>query len=121
MNPKEYAQILYEVIEKKTESQQDDIITRFKALLARNKDAHLAPAIEKEFAKIHQQKEWENITYIASSIKLSGAQKKEIENIFPEPREFSENPSLLGGVAVRQKDSVYNATLRKKVEFLKNK
>jgi len=129
MNPKEYAQLLYETLspfgrspaggKDKTDDQQGKILERFKALLAKNKDTHLATAVGKEFEKIQEQKARENVTYIASSSKLSQSQKQELENIFPDPREFSENPYLLGGVAVRQKDKIYNSTLRKKIESLK--
>ena len=118
MNPKEYAQLLYDTLVDKTDEQQDKILERFGALLAKNKHAHVAPAIEKEFQKIQQQSERESVTYITSSSQLSDSQKRELENIFPQPLEFSENPSLLGGIAVRQKDKLFNATLRKKIEIL---
>ena len=120
MNPKDYAQLLAEVLADKNEKQQDEILARFKKLLTKNKDAHLAGALAKELQKILEQKEQDNITYIASSAELSGTQRKALENIFPKPIEFSQNPSLLGGVAVRQKDRVYNSTLRKKMESLKS-
>jgi len=119
MNPRDYAQLLYDTLEGKTSDQQDHILLRFKALVSRNKEAHLAPFIERELAKIHEQKEREKITYITSSFKLSRSQKGELENIFPEPREFCENPSLVGGVAVRIKDIIYNGTTRKKIELLR--
>ena len=119
MNPKNYAQLLYEALGDKTDEQQGKILERFKALLIKNKDTHLAAAVGKEFEKIQEQKARENVTYIASSSKLSQSQKQELENIFPDPHEFSENPYLLGGVAVRQKDRIYNSTLRKKIESLK--
>ena len=120
MIPKDYAQLLYETCQDKTDEQQGKILERFKTLLTKNKDMHLATAVGKELQKIQDQKERENVTYITSSSELSNSQKQELENIFPEPREFSENPSLLGGIAVRQKDGVYNATLRKKIESLKS-
>lgn len=120
MSPREYSQLLYETLENKTDIQQGQIFKRFKDLLTRNKDTHLSSAIEKELAKIQGQKAQDGLTYIVSSSKLSSEQRKELEDAFPEPREFSENPSLLGGVAVRQKDKVYNAALRKRVESLKN-
>lgn len=120
MNPKDYAQILLEVLEGKWEKQQNEICARFKTLLMRNKDTHLRTYIEKELEKFQEQKGRANITYISSGASLSGAQRKELENLFPEPLEFSENPSLLGGVAVRKKDMLYNATLRKRIESLRS-
>lgn len=120
MNPKDYAHLLYEVLEGKDEDQQTKILLRFRSLLIKNKDAHLVGAIEKDLQKIQEQKGRENITYIASSSELSGSQRQELESIFAGPREFSVNPDLLGGVAVRQKDRVHNSTLRKKLELLKS-
>lgn len=119
MLPKNYAQLLYEVLENKTTNQQDAILERFRKLLMKNKDAHLTSAVRKELQKIQAQKEQERTTYISSASKLTASQKRELEKISAEPREFSQNPSLLGGVAVRQKDKVYNATVRKKIETLK--
>lgn len=119
MLPKDYAQLLYEILEHKSESQQTKILERFKAILTKNKHTHLAPAIEKEFEKIQKQKEREKITYISSASTFREDQKKELETLFDKPHEFSVNPDLLGGVAVRQKDIIYNATLKKKIELLR--
>ncbi|MBI1889000.1 MAG: F0F1 ATP synthase subunit delta [Candidatus Spechtbacteria bacterium] len=119
MLPKDYAQLLCEVLENKPDKQQSQILDRFKTLLKQNKATSLAGAIEKEFEKIQKQKEREEITYISSAVTLSKNQKRELESIFSGPREFSENPSLLGGIAVRQKDTICNATLKKKIELLR--
>ncbi len=120
MNPKEYAQLLQEVLEGKSENKQDKILDNFKTILGRNKESYLAPAIEKELHKIQTQKEQERTTYISSAAELTKDQRKKVESISAEPREFSVNPDLLGGVAVRQQDIMYNATLRKKIELLKS-
>jgi len=120
MPPKDYAQLLYDVFKNKPEEQQGQILKRFKSILMRNKDAHLISAITKELEKIQKQTEQGRITYISSSSKLSGNHRQELESAFPEPREFSVNPDLLGGIAVRHDDRVYNATLRKKMELLKS-
>lgn len=120
MNPRDYAQLLYEVLENKTDEQQSQILERFKDILTKNKDTHLSGAISKELKKIQEEKIQEKTTYIASASEFSAAQKQELENLLPEPRIFSENPFLLGGVAVRQKDRIYNATLKKQIEALRN-
>jgi F0F1-type ATP synthase delta subunit len=119
MQPTEYAQLLYEVLEGKSENMQDKILGNFKNVLVRSKETHLASAIEKELAKIQTRKEQERTTYISSAGELTSRQKAALAEMTVEPREFSVSPSLLGGVAVRQKDAVYNATLRKKIETLK--
>jgi len=120
MHPQDYAQLLYEVLQNKSPAQQDAILSNFKKILIKNKEAYLAPAIEKELDKIQAQKEQEKITYISSAAKLSASQQKELESISSEPREFLVNPELLGGLAVRSKDAMHNATLRKKISLLKN-
>ncbi len=119
MLPKDYAQLLYEVLENKPEQEQDKILRNFKNILIRNKETYLAPAMKKELDKIQGQKELERTTYISSATELTASQKKELGSITSEPREFLINPELLAGVAVRQGDKVYNATLRRKLEFLK--
>jgi F0F1-type ATP synthase delta subunit len=118
MSPKEYAQLLYEVLEGKSENKQDKILDNLKEVLERKRQTYLAPSIIKELDKIQTQKTRERTTYISSAAELTRSQKKEIEDIFTKPLEFFVNPSLLGGVALRQKDVVYNATLRKKIETL---
>lgn len=120
MHPKDYAQLLYETAKGKTAAQQGKILERFEALLIKNKDTHIAGAVEKEFQKIHNQKGKEKITYISTASGLSTIQEKELESITSAPREFSVNPNLLGGIAVRQGDTIHNATLRKKMESLKS-
>lgn len=120
MNPKDYAQLLYEALDNKPAKQQDEILKNFKSILIKNKETYLARATGKEFTKIQEQKEQEKTTYISSASRLAGNQKKELEKMFPQPREFSVNQELLGGIAIRNKDIVYNATLLKKLEHIKS-
>ena len=47
MNPKEYAQLLYETLSEKAEDKHDQILDRFKSLLVKNKESHLGTAIKK--------------------------------------------------------------------------
>ena len=120
MNPKEYSQLLYEALSETTEDKHDQILDRFKSLLVKNKESHLGTAIKKEFKKIQDKSEQEKFTYITSAWELSENQKSELQDALPEPHQFSKNPSLLGGIAVRQGDNIYNATLRKRMESLKS-
>jgi len=119
MYPQRYAQLLYDVLQDKSPAQQDAIFKNFRKILIKNKETHLAPEIEKELNKIQQEKEQEKITYISSAAELTYNQKKELEGMTSKPRKFLVNPELLAGVAVRQVDKVYNATLKRKLEFLK--
>ena len=120
MLPKDYAELLYEILENKPVEQQGKILSNFKKILVKNKETHLAKAIQREFEKIQTEKSREKTTYIASASELTHKQKQELEDIWKKPREFSVNPDLLGGVAVRQRDIVCNATLRKRIELLKS-
>jgi F0F1-type ATP synthase delta subunit len=119
MNPKNYAQLLYEVLEDKSASEQDKILDSFKSILIRTKESYLSLSIEKELNKIQHGKNQEKTTYISSASELSSGQKKQFTSLFDEPQDFLVNPNLLGGIAVRQKDKVFNATLKRKIEFLK--
>lgn len=119
MQPKDYSQLLFKTLENKPVKLQSEILGRFKNILIRNNESYLAPAIAREFVKIQKQSERARTTYISSSSKLSNIQHRELESAFPEPLEFSVNQNLLGGIAVRNKDMVYNSTLRKKIESLK--
>lgn len=119
MSPKEYAKILYEVSENKTDKQQAGILNRLKSVLIKNKDTRLADAIISEFEKIQKQKNYEEITHIASASPIEEAGKEELKKIFGKSA-FYQNPDLLGGIAARKNDKIYNATLRKKIESLKS-
>ena len=119
MKPEEYAKLLYEVLEDKNDEEQKKVIVRFKSLLARNKETHLMKAILEALEKIEREKAQEKLTHITSASDLNDAQKKELEDAFGEAV-FSTNPSLLGGIAVRRQDKLYNATLRKKFESIKS-
>lgn len=120
MQPKDYAQLLYEVLKDKPAKTQGKILGRFKKILTKSNESYLCHFVEKEFEKIQGQREHERITYISSASELTAHQKKELEGISTSPREFSVNPDLLGGVAVRNGDVIYNATLRKKLECMKS-
>lgn len=120
MHPENYAKLLYEVLENKPTKQQGEVLERFKKILVQSKESHLAQTIKKKFTKIQEYKEQERTTYIASALKLTVSQKKELEKITSEPREFSVNENLLAGIAIRNKDMVYNGTLRKKLEHIKS-
>lgn len=119
MSPKYYAQLLYEALDRKSETEQDRVIEKFKDFLIKRKDGYLTNLILNEFEKIQKHKHEENIAYITGAAQLSESQTRELENIFPEPREFSVSKNLVGGISVRKKDIVYNSTLRKKIELLK--
>lgn len=120
MSPKEYAQLVYEVAAEKNDDERVKILERFKVLLIRRRDTHLASAIVSAYDALQREGKQRGTTYITSAAKLSPAQRKELEALFPEPRSFSVNPTLLGGTAVRAKDTLYNATMKKKVEMLKS-
>lgn len=118
MKPDDYAKIIYEVMEGKTEAEQGEILSRLRKILVRNKETHLAMHIYKEFEKVQKERSEEKLTHITSTSELRASQKKDLEDMFGKT-EFSQNPNLLGGIAVRIKDKLYNATLRKKIETLR--
>jgi F0F1-type ATP synthase delta subunit len=120
MTPHEYALILYEVLEGKTDQEQKDILKRFRSLLVHNKETHLGKGIEEDLQKIQNQKELDQVTYISSSETLSSDETKQLTEIFPGEHHVSKNRVLLGGIAVRKKDILYNATLKKKSEVAKS-
>lgn len=120
MTPRDYAQLLDRALEDKNEGTQDQILLRFKNILTKNKDTYIAQTIKKEFQKVQNEKKQKKTTYLSSASQLSSIQEQQLKNIFPAPWVFSVNPSLLGGVAVRQNDTLFNGTLRKKVELLKS-
>jgi len=120
MNSKEYAQILYQILQGRSENAQGKIIANFQKFLLKNSQLHLINSILKEFRQISSDAEKENFTYISSASELAGSQKKALEKIFPKPLKFSVNKELLGGISVRRKDVLYNHTLRKKLEIFKS-
>lgn len=118
MRPDYYAKIIYEVMEGKTEAEQGEILSRLREILVRNKETHLAMHIYKEFKKVQKERGEEKLIHITSTSELRASQKKDLEDMFGKA-EFSQNPNLLGGIAVRIKDKLYNASLRKKIETLR--
>lgn len=121
MNPRLYAQLLYETLKDKSDNEREKIIKRFNALLEQYKISHLKNAILKEFKKIEREIFDAKITYITGSPELTGAIKNELESMFRGEKEFMKNPNVIGGVAVRQKDILYNGTLKKRIEILKSR
>ena len=119
MNPQDYAQLLFDVISDKKPQAQVLIFDNFKKILTRNKEIHLSNSILKELARIENEANTKTATYVSSASELSKEQKKKLEKILSKPIHFFVNNGLLGGIAIRKHDTVYNGTLRKRLETLR--
>lgn len=120
MNPRLYAKLLHEILEDKSDNEQEKIIKRFNVFLIRSKISHLKNVVLKELGKIERESLETRTAYVCSPVELTSEMKRSFESIFTGPKEFLINQKLLAGIAVRQKDTLYNSTLKKRVEILKS-
>jgi F-type H+-transporting ATPase subunit delta len=127
ISPQKYAQALLELLEKDEENAQA-IISDFVRVLAKNNDLRLAPKIVEKFGEAFDLKsgltQAEAITAKTADeetrnriteflLKETGAKKAEVKNRV--------NKNILGGFILKYGDKIMDASLKTKLENLKNK
>ncbi|MBI2050901.1 MAG: F0F1 ATP synthase subunit delta [Parcubacteria group bacterium] len=110
--PQTYARALYEITANKRGAALEKAIRHFAALLARERALRRADRIIGAF--IHYAKAQEGIAeiHIESAFLLDGATVGRIKKIFGEKAEATttRNARLLGGVVVRSRDTIFDAS-----------
>jgi F-type H+-transporting ATPase subunit delta len=125
---KQYAELLYEITDKKEESEAGEAIESFAKFLSNNNDAFKIDRIVKNFQEIWNEKKGIVESVIESScklddstvgmlnqyiLKLSKAKKVVIKE--------KTDKNLLGGVVIRYKDKILDGSLKTRLRELNNK
>ena len=122
-NHKAYARALYELTQGKHGVELNKIIERFVAHLSKARMLKQADRIIDEC--IHYAKAQEGIVEIEieSAYELADSTLNRIKKVFGDnvEAETKHNPSLLGGVVVRSRDTIFDASLATQLNNLEMK
>ena len=94
------------------------IIRNFLFVIADHRRTHLLPDITATFQQVIRQRQGVAEAEIASAVELSAAQKKEMKETLGRligkkvETKYSLDPNLLGGAVVRIGDTIYDGSLR---------
>jgi F-type H+-transporting ATPase subunit delta len=121
---KEYARALYEELRKQSENAAKKTIKRFVADLMERRLAALLPEIIKELpAAIKKTDDIEDVI-IESAHELDQTTQNAILQILDKNSERIEvtvirNPKLIGGIRIRGRDTLFDATVKGKLQKLR--
>jgi len=119
--PKQYAKVLYDLVKDAEEKELPQIFKSYIAYLQKEQVLSKAQYIIKEFESYSKEKEGITELTITTKSKLSAAIRKEIEKLFDGKLEVTEktDEDLLGGVIVRSKNTILDASTNTQIKRLK--
>ncbi len=113
--PKQYAEVLYDLVNEASESRSKETIKKFVGAMLKNGDLSKANLVIQEFEKVYllrSGKEKIEVTTVdKDSSKLKDKLKGEVV--------FREDAKILGGVRIKVGDKLIDNTLRARVNRLK--
>lgn len=128
VSDKQYAQVLWELSTDKKEKELPKIISRFFSFLKEKQAGHRFGAILQELEGILEENNKEFSLDIQSAHSLSPETKKELEKYFSDKYgaqkiSWKEKvvPELLGAFVLRHKSLLLDASLKYRLQKLKNK
>lgn len=116
------------VIEKITSRQgASRIIRNFLFVIADHRRTQLLPDILETFQQVIRQRQGVAEAEVSSAVELTAAQKKELAATLTKltgkkvETKYSLNPALLGGAVVRIGDTIYDGSLRSRLNEMRNR
>ena len=126
ISPKQYAQSLYQAIKDKKSDELNDIFYNFLKLVWQNKDWKNLNKIVVSFTKVYSQEEGLTEATVITAKEISDSLKKNIKEGLEgfTKKDVTLNAqvdeSLLGGMVIRQEDTILDASLATRLNNLKN-
>ncbi len=125
ITPRQYATALFHSAAGKTHKEIDAITQRFLAQLRKRKHTHLLPKIREAYTKVRRQIGGIATAQVTSAHELTESQRTDLTKALKktahvETIELQEriDASVIGGVRVQIEDTVYDGTLRAKLDAL---
>jgi F-type H+-transporting ATPase subunit delta len=127
ISPKKYAQTLYELVEGKNEKEIKETLEKFVNFLIENQDTTKADKIIEQFEQIWNKKnqivEAKATTSVEVDKQTLEAIEKYIKNLSQAEKvnlKYDINKEILGGVVIRYKDKLIDASLRTQIKQFKS-
>lgn len=128
INPKQYAEALYESVREKSKKEIEQILDNFVKVLIVNSDTFKAESIMNEFNKVWNNKEGIVEAKILTAKKLDkktlsllNSYLMEILKVKKVNIQASEDEKLLGGVIIKYNDKILDGSIKTKLNTLGNK
>lgn len=125
LSPRQLAQTLMEMTSEGVSAQ--DVVSFTVSFLQRKKKIHLLPLVLAQLEQLHNEQHAICDVSISSAFPLSADLKNEVlqkaQDLFPGMHlnaTYQENTSLLGGVVIASKERVWDASVKKTLQELKN-
>jgi F0F1-type ATP synthase delta subunit len=122
--PKQYAVAFYQAAQGKKAKELDRVVLGFVKILQRDNKLGWKEKILAELTKYSQLKEGIKELEITSARELSGTSVKEIKKKFGEEKKVltkeKVSPEILGGIILKLDDKLWNFSLKKQLQTLKN-
>ena len=120
-SPKQHAEILYELLEGKTDSEKKIVIKKLVLFLAKNKDLSLWKQIAEEFEKYYYQQKGIERVEITTADGNFQLPTSNFQKTFKKSAEIvaQKDSSLIGGIRIKIGDRMINNTIRSRLEKLK--
>ena len=128
ISAKKYAQTLYELTENKDKKEIETVLDNFVKTLVANRDTRKVEEIIEQFREIWNKKNQIVEAQAVTSTSVDEETLKVVKDYIEEATQAKEvmldhdiNENILGGVIMRYKDKVVDASLANQVKQLKNK
>lgn len=121
LSPKSYGKVLYEVTKNEKGQNLEKVVEQFFLLLAREQMLSKINYIIGEFIEYSKEMSGVKKLAITSARELSGSEIKKISKHFGDKveTEVSVDKSILGGVKIKSKNTVIDASLKNQLNKLK--
>jgi len=128
ISAKKYAQSLLEVSSGKSPEEVTKQITKLLAIMAENGDAGEMRNLPAAFEKLWNEHNDISVVEVTTAFALDASAQAEIRQYVTQKLQATNlemntqvDPSILGGVLIRQADKVYDGSLRTRLYELKNR
>lgn len=126
ISAKQYAQILYDLTDGKSESEIEKAVADFARYIYRNRKLKLADKIIEQFGKIYNQKKDIVEAEIITREKLDATLERKVKHFVKEKYRAKEvvlknvvDENMRGGVIIKVGDEVRDGSIRGRLESLK--
>jgi len=120
-NVNQYAQALYQILDKTDDKKAKKDIQNFYYILLKNNNLNLSDKIIEKVEEIDKEKKGITEIKITSATRLNSKQMERLKNLIAGKVEIKESidPSLIGGLKIQIKDLLIDGSIRAKINQLK--
>ena len=130
VQPKQYAQLLYELTEKTDDPQKLDILlAKFVDSMKQQQDQRKLEQVITEFQRIFQEKQKLVLAQVVTASPMASAQRSQLKDVLAKKYQTTVDKveleetidhSMTGGLVVKVGNEVWDSSIQQKIERLKS-